>query len=418
MHEKRLRGIAAGHLVSKYQALLDEERRLQPNPPTHLNGRGIVICAGGPRYFACAWVLIQQLREKLQCSLPIQVWYAGPRELDDRMIALLEAIAGVECKDATRITGHERIESCGGWALKPFALINSPFREVLLLDADNLPLMDPEFLFDDPHFAETGAIFWPDLQPVSSQSLIWDVTRVPYRKESSFESGQMVIDKVRCWKPLLLTMHLNEHARFYYQLIHGDKDTFHFAWHMAGYRYSMPGESPRYLMSDDRTFRETGPLLLQTGFDGAVIFQHRNWPKWTAFGNNPRFPGSLYEEECLEFLSRLRALWDGRIHTLPPVPTEYFKSPGGTRWFRYIRLSISDCLMELLPDGRIGFGATPCERSWVIRPEVGTSVLLITGDFGTTCRLSLERDGVWRGRWLFNELGFTELIPYNGGITP
>jgi len=52
-----------------------------------------------------------------------------------------------------------------GRELKAFALLHSAFREVLLLDADNVPLVAPAFLFETKQFADTGAIFWPDYDP-------------------------------------------------------------------------------------------------------------------------------------------------------------------------------------------------------------------------------------------------------------
>lgn len=35
-------------------------------------------------------------------------------------------------------------------------------RQVLLLDADNQPLRNPEPLFDAEPFRDTGGMFWPD----------------------------------------------------------------------------------------------------------------------------------------------------------------------------------------------------------------------------------------------------------------
>jgi len=359
MSESALPGIGANLLISKYQRLLDHARRQEPAIPANLAGRGILICAGNPRLFTCAWVLIHQLREVLRCSLPIQVWYAGPRDLDERMLALFHGIEGLQAVDATRISGYERIQSHHGWALKPFAILHSSFREVLLLDADNLAVVNPDFLFDEQNYVQTGAIFWPDLNPVSQESPIWEVTRVPYREEPAFESGQILIDKSRCWKALALTMYLNENAQFYYRIIHGDKDTFHFAWHMTGQAYAMPAQRPDVLhVTPTPELKDPGPILLQSDFGGRVIFQHRNWPKWTAYGKNPSFPGALYEPECNRFLSRLEALWDGKMTkpALPPRET-YAQSPAGTRWFHYILVGIGDRPMEFLPDGNIGHGA-------------------------------------------------------------
>src|SRR5262245_56338271 len=67
------------------EALLQtlNERRGRPRscPQGRFDGRGIVICAGGPRYFTCAWVLISVLRHVHRVALPIQVWHLGRSEM-------------------------------------------------------------------------------------------------------------------------------------------------------------------------------------------------------------------------------------------------------------------------------------------------------------------------------------------------
>ena len=39
-----------------------------------------------------------------------------------------------------------------GWQMKHFGLMYSSFEEVLMLDTDNLPLVDPAFVFDLPQY--------------------------------------------------------------------------------------------------------------------------------------------------------------------------------------------------------------------------------------------------------------------------
>ena len=51
-----------------------------PYPSQRFEGRGIVICGGGAKYFPCAYVLVLLLRH-LQCLLPIEVWHLGAREM-------------------------------------------------------------------------------------------------------------------------------------------------------------------------------------------------------------------------------------------------------------------------------------------------------------------------------------------------
>jgi hypothetical protein len=183
-------------LYSEWHKLQDEAKASAPAYPTNrFSGRGIVVCAGGARFFTCAWVLLRVLREILKCSLPVQVWHMGPQEMDWRMSRLLEEL-GAEVIDAWRV-GPPETRPSHGWPLKPFAILHSRFREVLLLDADNVPAVDPEQLFDAPPYRQTGALFWPDLDPLPPASPIWEICRVPYRAEPSFESGQVLIDKQR-----------------------------------------------------------------------------------------------------------------------------------------------------------------------------------------------------------------------------
>jgi hypothetical protein len=69
--------------------------------PGTFAGRGIVICAGGVRYFTCAWVLINILR-RLGCALPIEVLYLGEEEGDPNWMKLVEPL-GVRFIDSQEV---------------------------------------------------------------------------------------------------------------------------------------------------------------------------------------------------------------------------------------------------------------------------------------------------------------------------
>jgi hypothetical protein len=71
---------------------------------------------------------------------------------------------GVDCIDALKVRQRHPARTLRGWELKAYAILHSRFREVLLLDADNVAVTDPEYLFQTPEFRRTGAIFWPDYQ--------------------------------------------------------------------------------------------------------------------------------------------------------------------------------------------------------------------------------------------------------------
>src|SRR5579871_6091439 len=218
---------------------LAEAARAEPEwPATRFAGRGIVICAGGPRLFTCAYVLIGLLRRYLGCTLPIEVWHIGPAEIGPPMRGLIEEL-GAEAVDALEVAKRHDIRTLGGWELKPFALMNCRFAEVLLLDADNVPVRDPGFLFDAPEYREAGTLFWPEINRISADNPIWALCGVEWRDMPSLESGQIVLDKARCWRALSLTHWINQRSHAFYQLLYGDKDTFLMAWLMLGTEFSL-----------------------------------------------------------------------------------------------------------------------------------------------------------------------------------
>jgi ADP-heptose:LPS heptosyltransferase len=282
------------------QAAVDYIARIPPCPDRFAD-RGIVICGGGVRMFANAWVCIHMLR-KVGCTLPIELWHLGKVEMDSTMEELVLPL-GVTCIDATAPARVWPAKLNGVWPLKPFAVINSKFEEVLLLDADNVPLRNPEFLFGDSRFRAHGAILWPDAGRLPVDSPAWRLFDVAYRDEPEVESGQLLIDKKRCWAPLLLCMWYNEQSPLLYQHVHGDKETFHFAFRRLGHPYAM---TPHPVGLSDGA-------LYQHDFEGRRLFEHRNGDKWDLLGRNRSIPDFVGEQMCRDFLGNLAQRWDGRL---------------------------------------------------------------------------------------------------------
>jgi ADP-heptose:LPS heptosyltransferase len=290
--------------------------------PGGFSGRGIVICAGGVRYFTNAWVCVRRLRQ-LGCALPIEFWHRGPGEMDSEMKALVEPL-GVGCVDVNEVMKKHPVRRMGGWELKPYAILHTTFREVMLLDADNFPVINPEFLFETPQFIKTGAIFWPDLGRFEKSQIIWDSCGLERPETPEFESGQIVVDKERCWAALRLSLWFNEHSDFYYQHLHGDKETFHLAFHKVRKSYAMVPTPVKHIPA----------TMCQHDFDGRRILQHRNMDKWNLFLLNRRIADFWDEEEARGFVRELREKWDGGAGTyvkkkefraLPSASKEQFR---------------------------------------------------------------------------------------------
>jgi len=354
----RCDAVPAGESVPAHPDVLDESGRIdrvQPEPLQALGcagrirpvdrpgftGRGIVICGGGEKYLPGTYVLLRMLRH-LGCTLPIEVWHLGPREMQTEWGERLARYLGHggAIRDAYRVA--DEIEQAGlapraspgmpvaaalcGYEAKLFALQWSRFEEVLLLDADNMPVRDPTFLFDEPAYLDHGAVFWPDTPSGSPNHRVlldtWRAFGIPdeeYREEREHETGQVLADKRRTWDCLTLANWYMQNGRnffFKYQL--GDKDVPHLAWRKLRQEFALVPHGP---LTDVRG------CLIQTDVAGQRLFQHRIGAKFRlpAAANQRLSPfieekfagpadatgrsaGFIGEELCLEWLAEIECV--------------------------------------------------------------------------------------------------------------
>ena len=361
-------------------------------PADRFAGRGLVMCAGGARLLTCAWVTLSLLRNELGCTLPIELWHLGPDELGPAEADLFASL-DVEPVDAVARRATSPARTLGGWELKSYALSNSRYAEAILLDADNVPVRDPAFLFDADEFRDTGAVFWPDAVQIAKDNPVWDRCGIASRQEPAWESGQVVLDKARTWHALQLTRYLNDHSDTYFTHIHGDKDTYHLAWRRLRQPHGFP-----------RRPRATVYGLLQHDFEGAPLFQHRTLAKWSLHAANPRFADFTWDAECVAHLERLRARWDGRISAKAP-PSGLEAELLAISWFVVHEGARAEPL-QLLRGGMIGRGVGVAWRHWRVEGQT----LELRDDGGGA--LSLQREGEsWAGIERRRVRGRVELRP-------
>lgn len=361
---------------------------LEPVPPC--KGRGIVVCAGGAQMFTNAYVLIHVLRNHLRSRLPIEVWHLGPEELSPAMIGLLDEL-GARVVDATARLRSRPARIRDGWQLKAYALVETSFREVLLLDCDQVPVRDPEEIFSWPEYEEAGAVFWPDIIDLSKDNPIWELCDQTPRQRPSFESGQVLVDKARHWPSLNAALYLNEHAEDFYQLVYGDKDTYLAAWLFTGAEHAFVPHRP---LTDDR-------CLFQRDFRGEPLFQHRTNGKWTYSGEQHDVPGFQHFAACLEALTTLRRRWSGQVFRPPDRSLRARRAEtelAGQGAFVLRRASESDHTIRLAHHGEVSEGRTHQLQHWFVRELNGSLELVLHDGNREICRLSSPKDlGPWNG---------------------
>lgn len=382
--------------TSEYRrALKLRLRTLEPYPKGRFAGQGIVICAGGPSLFTNAYVLVHVLRNALQCRLPIEVWYFGRPELSPRMASLLHRL-DVKTVDATEQLAKHPAAIQDGWQLKVYALMASAFEQVLLLDADVVPTRDPACVFEWPEFKQTGAVLWPDLVDLVTESEIWPACGLAPRTVPSIESGELLIDKAKCWPALQAILHLNENAEHYYRIVYGDKDTWLIGFLLTSSPYSLIPQRP----AADGSW-----CFYQRDFDGRMLFQHRTRAKWRYAGAQDDLPGFVGLEACVEALTALRREWNGLVFN-PPVRTpdaeRIEEDLGRQSVFKFRIPGQSAETLRLLADGEIGPNAKSDRRNWYCEVEGGQVRLALCDAFGPRWRFTRDIDGGWSGHSLLD----------------
>ena len=145
---------------------------------------GIVISTGKDGGFRWAVHQIVTIRAVLNSTLPIEVFYGGDNDLPAQHREFIESIdtafpglGSITCIDITqRFPDPDGFLGLpGGWAMRPFAILASSFKRVILADADTIFLQDPRVLLNEPAFSEYGAIFWHDrlLAPAKEETYKW-----------------------------------------------------------------------------------------------------------------------------------------------------------------------------------------------------------------------------------------------------
>ncbi len=287
-------------------------RAIPPYPEGKYSGRGVVICGGG-KYWPSVLVTVRMLRW-VGCELPVQVWYLGDAERDDRYKHLL-APYGVEAVDAlahpaaAMARGLAGFEGHPPFGVKSFAVMHSPFEEVLSLDADCYTCQDPTEIFTESRYKYTGGVFWPDLVGTAKWTKWADFGVQSFGPACGWEVGQYVLHKRKAWRPLNLARWYDDHGDWCYgwgkHHEHGDKHL-----RVAWARFQTPA-----------TFYATqavwkGVAFLHPGPNGVdPMFVHRSRSKFTLASTHfPSTPqngdnirsGLPLEEKAFQFLDELR----------------------------------------------------------------------------------------------------------------
>ena len=256
-----------------------------PDHEHHFNGRGIVVIAGDGTSLIRVDMLLKALA-RLGSQLPVEVHYYDQEMSEESMANLTSMWPEIYFSDLSAPTNIAKtaygLVEGRNYQFKTAALVNSRFAEPIMLDADNIPVIDPASLYETPAYKEYGTLFWPDIARTRPANPIWAITNTECRmNEYEQESGQLVVDKRKFYYHLLLSHFFASDAWYYGQILLGDKDLFRFSWHALKTKYGFP---PKWVTSvgtlNDGFY--CGHTFAQHHPDGRVAFMHAGLLKMMA----------------------------------------------------------------------------------------------------------------------------------------
>jgi alpha 1,2-mannosyltransferase len=207
--------------------------------PTEFNGTGVVMVGGG-EYFGPVVVGLHMLR-RTGSTLPVEVFVADETEYESELCEDVLSKLGAGCVVLSHFLGDTNVShkfQVTHYQLKSLAMLFSSFAEVLYLDSDSIPLVDPSTeLFSSEPYKSSGLVIWPDFWISTESPLFYHIAGLPSfpsnLPRSSSEAGQILISKRTHLKTLLLAIYYNVYEPdYYYPLLsqgvvgQGDKETF------------------------------------------------------------------------------------------------------------------------------------------------------------------------------------------------
>lgn len=223
-----------------------------------IRGDGIIMVGGG-RFSWLTLLNIHQLR-RTGSKLPIEVYIPTPEDYDAAFCKEILPKVNGRCVLGYEVLPlkyfHHRFQF-KRFEYKILAILTSSFENVLMLDADNMVVQNPDKLFEWDVFLKNQLILWPDCWIRTTNPFLFDLlhidvnysavkANVPYDihdlpgsiPNPSTESGMLLVNKRKHVNTLLLVLYMNIYgADYYYPLLtqggagEGDKDSYIIAAH-------------------------------------------------------------------------------------------------------------------------------------------------------------------------------------------
>ena len=213
---------------------------LAPKLPYARGTQGIAVAASGA-LLPVFLVSLKMLR-RTGSTLPVEVFMESKKQYEKEICEIVLPPMNATCMILSEVLeAVPQRPKMSRYQLKALALAFSSFEDVLLLDADNLPVEQPEHLLNSEPFSSKGFVSWPDyvrtLEPTgpppsklttsqwanTASPKFYEIASQPVpptSERAASEAGQLLLSKTKHAPTLLLILYYNLHGpTHYYKLL-------------------------------------------------------------------------------------------------------------------------------------------------------------------------------------------------------
>ncbi|GME87772.1 unnamed protein product [Ambrosiozyma monospora] len=251
-----------------------------------------VVFVSGKEYYWLTIVSIKYIRDKLHDDIPIEIFMPHKDKHDQFCNKMRLVFGNIFCSYFDQYLPRHTIAEMSGYQFKSLALLLTRFTNVLYLDSDNIPLIEPSKLFESEKYKTHGMIVWPDFWKRSTNPLYYSFTNLQFEvigTTPSVESGQMLINKKTHLKTLLLSYYYNLYGpAYFYPLFsqgfpgEGDKESFYLASRATKEGSFLPSGIKTHIcgvLDSKNAFSGNAILQVDPSDFNKIAFFHCNYPK-------------------------------------------------------------------------------------------------------------------------------------------
>jgi len=269
-------------------------------------GRGLVIAAAGNRYryLTGLYSNLYVIRKYHKSNIPIEIFYVGKvEEFDYKIKGMILALGNITIHNILdKLDTISSEDDLRGYQTKPLAVLCSSFEEVILLDADALSFIDPQYLFQAEGYEKSGMLLFKDYVDCMSfisrdfiETIGIGIDRYcDYTNDFEIDSSCVVLNKSMCWDALYVICIINVKSDSYHKSknVLGDKDVWLMGSMFVDFKPYISSPAPNVMVSDQNKI--IVGHLQSTIFDQEEVFTHYNNQKIDLLGSE--LDGYTYAE--------------------------------------------------------------------------------------------------------------------------